>query len=110
MNDLIEYNSFKLEIERLNKQMDLVAGFYHRFYKGEIAKLKKRLAVQVAGKHKAIKANTRKGRSNSSKVLMLIDLRNKGKLVISDREIAEICFVTIKNVKEENSRVRNGKK
>lgn len=57
MDSISDFISQKEEIERLNKQIDMLAGFYHGFYKKKIKKLKSQSSLNDRRIKLALKRN-----------------------------------------------------
>ena len=105
------------EIERLNKQLSMIASFYDDFYKAEVSKYKykinelnranKRLRRR-ADKYKAIP----KASQNKSviKAKEMIILKSNGFSELTLEQIAEKCFTTISTVKRISAEVGNEKR
>lgn len=93
METIAEYTSQKDEIARLNKQIDMIAGFYYGFYKDIVKKSKEktRLARQLgndaASRSAKLKAERLKIVSEFAKAKL------DGLLVMTNQQIADRLFV-----------------
>ena len=99
MDSLTGFLSQKDEIARLNKQINMMADFYSDFYESQIKKLKAKInsnAIEVS----------RAKNSGVSKVKAVLTAINEYNIDISNDEIAEICFVSVKSVIEAKSRFK----
>jgi len=96
MDSISDFISQKEEIERLNKQIDMLAGFYHGFYKGQIKKLNTRLGNlhKVKGYYKlkveAISGEKIETRSDKARSL-IATLKGTAKPMALISEIAKRC-------------------
>ena len=98
--NLAEYHSDKDEIARLNKQIDMIAGFYKSAYEVKVKLLNKRINNLISKEFRTNKilmnANINRHGDRSIKAIKLIKLGE-----ISLREIAKAChlgYTTIKNL------------
>tara|TARA_R110000772_G_scaffold255636_1_gene371881 strand:- start:104 stop:454 length:351 start_codon:yes stop_codon:yes gene_type:complete len=113
---IVDFISKDEEIERLNKQLSMVAKFYDDFYKTQVSKYKykinelnranKRLRRR-ADKYKAIpKAIQNKSVLRAKEMIIL---KSNGFSDLTLEEIAEQCFATISTVKRISIEVNNDK-
>ena len=98
MDSISDYLSSKDEIVRLNKQIDMMAGFYHSAYKGVIRKLKAKVKVHQALKGKAIKSREVARSKKINAVTVLVRLKESGAITMPDKDIAKACFTTTETV------------
>ena len=116
MNTIADFISKDDEIERLNKQLSMVAKFYDDFYKGEVDKYKYRSAMvkrenkrlqKRVDKYKAMpKKTVHKGMIKAKE---LIRAKVYGDNDITHLEIAEICFIGLASVGRLSLEVENEK-
>lgn len=101
MNTIADYVSQKEEIERLNKQIDMIAGFYKRFYKDEIIKLKKSLDVSYTrtSNYKYL-AGMSEPPKDKELALYLIEKKKSGEIEITYSEIANCCKYSESGIKK----------
>ena len=93
------------EIARLNKQIDMMAGFYKSHYNDQTKKLKLQLSRSWM-KITEIKSSRDKLKANKVKSsILLLTLKNSGKLLMSKKEIADILFVDQGAIDSENSKL-----
>lgn len=81
---------------------------YHHF-KTRIAELTKQVEIQRDQKRQAILARNAIKSKNYSKTVVLLNLVLDGRCDLSNKEIAEMCFVTQKNVIDQKSRIRKSR-
>ncbi len=98
MNELSEYLDQKAEIERLNKQINMIADFYEDFYKGEIKKLARGLKQQREMRYKERKWKEKALKKNLNVISSLLRLKNKKIIDLSLTEIAEAAFTNLSYV------------
>jgi len=98
MNDLSLYFTQKDEVARLNKQINMMADFYHNTYKGVIKKLTSKVKVQQALKGRAIESREAARGKKINAVTVLVRLKKSGAITISDKDIAKACFTTTETV------------
>ena len=87
MEAIADFFSKNDEIERLNKQLSMVAKFYDDFYKSEIRQLKSKF-----GK----KTNKSRSERKNKALLLIMKLKGTGKPVDLIRIVAKECFLTEK--------------
>ena len=92
MSEIADFISQKEEIERLNEQIDMIAGFYKSFYKDKIIKLKKSLDVSYtnASNYKYL-AGMSEPQKDKNLALELIKQKKSGETNISYSDIAKQC-------------------
>ena len=110
MNELTEYLDQKSEIERLNKQINVIAGFYRNFYKEEIEKLKRKAEFHRTQKYKAFKSRDKLIAKKETTMNLLSRLKVEGALNIEVERIAEISFCSKKSVIQKISRIKKGQR
>ena len=116
MNTIADFISKDDEIERLNKQLSMVAKFYDDFYKGKINKYKHRSAMvkrenkrlqKRVDKYKAMpKKTVHKGMIKAKELIRAKIYGDKG---ITHLEIAEMCFIGLASVSRLSLEVENEK-
>ena len=116
METIADFISKDDEIERLNKQLSMVAKFYDDFYKGEVDKYKYRSAM-VKRENKRLQERVDKYKSMPKKTLHkgmikakeLIRANVYGEKCILHSEIADICFISLATVGRLLLEVKNEK-
>jgi len=105
ISDLSEYFGDKDEIKRLNKQVDMIAGFYKSYYNAEISKLKLQL-INSYGRTREMKASRDKIKSHKVRSsILLLTLKKKGFLLMSNKQIANVLFLSKKTVEVDSARL-----
>ncbi len=104
-----EFMSQKDEIERLNNQISVLAGFYHGFYSKQIKKLKTIVGTQKIMRSRALARNQSIKDSAQRSVDVLIKLKMDKKITIIDSEIAKACFVSKRSVIDARCRIKKGR-
>ena len=105
MTEISEYMSNQDEIARLNKQIDMMAGFYKSYYKSyyiayhksrisELLRLIKRHS-EMRGVEKRLKENVLKERAST--VMALLRLKDKKVIDLSIEQISEAAFTNLSN-------------
>ena len=104
MTDLSDYFSDKDEIARLNKQINMIAGFYKSIYEAKEKSLNKRLDSLITREYRTNKillnSNINMSGDRSRKAVKLIKI---GKM--SFREIASTCYLGYSTVKQLSCKV-----
>ena len=104
-----EFMSQKDEIERLNNQINMIADFYKGLYKGQIKKITAIKETERKMKSKALIANKRLRIGCARSVEVLIKLKAKNKISITDQDIADSCFISLRTVIDARCRLKKGK-
>ena len=86
---------------------ETIAEYYDN--KQKISDLEKKLASQIAMKHKAMKSRDKAYEGKIRTVNVLLKLCFSGRIDLTIDEIAEVCFITKKSVIEARSRLLNGR-
>ena len=95
MNSMNDFISQKDEIDRLNKQLDMVAGFYNK----QIQKLNKKVLSERASKNRfkslcgKDKLKSALTRSEKAK-LLIVELKGTGKPSLLMKDIASKCYLS----------------
>ena len=76
--------------------MESIADFYSKDQ--QISDWKVKYDIQLRLKKKAIAARDREKESNASTVSILINLQKSGRCDLTNQEIADVCFVSKRNV------------
>ena len=106
MSDLQQYNFQKLEIDRLNQQINMIAGFYFSFYKRKIKNLENKLDVEGSLKRRyRLEAQKLKGTNRTSDVAREL-ISNRGINKLSLKEIAKISYLSFSRVKNISSEMK----
>ena len=81
---------------------------YHHL-KERIASLEKQVEVQRTKTYELTKSRNTIKSKNYSKTVLLLNLVLDGRCDLSNKEIAEMCFTTQKNVIDQKSRIRKSR-
>lgn len=73
---------------------------------GRVRELERKLACQVTLKNKAIKSRNKISNATPKALTVLIGVCNEGVAIMTDKEISERCFVSIKSVRDERYRMK----
>lgn len=84
--------------------MDTIADFISQ--KDRIAKLEMTIQTQTSLKNKAIKSRDKERSKVVKMVEMLICVCKSGKCSLTNQEIADLCFVTLKSVIDARGRLK----
>jgi len=84
--------------------MNSIAGFISQ--KETIKRLQNSVEVQRTLKEKAIASRNLARKNRLRVIIVLLNLRESGKLKITDQELADACFITKKSVIDEKSRMK----
>ena len=102
MDDLAEYHSDKEEIIRLNNQANLLAGFYHKFYKDQIEKLTNIAKRHREARYQEKRKNEKLVKSSLSVVKALLILKHKNIIDLTLIDIAKESFIDVSVVYKAN--------
>ena len=84
--------------------MNSIAGFVSQ--KETIKRLQNSVEVQRELKIKAIASRDLARKNRLRVIIVLLNLRDSGKLKITDQELADTCFITKRSVIDETSRMK----
>lgn len=102
MNDLSDYFSDKDEIKRLNKQVDMIAGFYKSYHEDRIKELESKLinSRRTASRYKRLYEDLKgeevkpRGYRGERAEQLIKELKGTDRPINLIRSIAKKCFLS----------------